>query len=103
MSKFYETSDYITREIARKEREIAELRQKAHDAKIREFYWHIEDAMGTEGPMADKFLEAPWKIEFMGKSIELKNYVNVWEAIHGLLIDYMDEDEIPYERGRDHE
>jgi hypothetical protein len=46
-----------------------------------------------------EFLEAPWKIEFMGKSIELNNYANVWEAFHGLLIDYMDEDEIPYSRG----
>lgn len=96
MSKFYETTEYIGREIARKERELAELKQRAQDAQIREFYWHIEDMMDTDNP---KFLEAPWKLSFMGKSVELNNYANVWEAIHGLLIDYMDEDEIPYARG----
>jgi hypothetical protein len=96
MSKFYETTNYIEQQIARKEREIAELRQKAHDAKIREFYWHIEDQCNAEN---QEFLNAPWEISFMGKSIELNNYANVWEAIHGLLIDYMDEDEIEYSRG----
>ena len=103
MSKFYETKDYIEREIARKEREIAELKQRAFDAQVREFYWHIENMMGAEGALADKFLDAPWEISFMGQSVKLNNYANVWETIHGLLIDYMDEDEIPYERGCNNE
>lgn len=96
MSKFYETKNYIEHQIAQKERELAELRQKAFDAQVREFYWHIENECNPEN---QAFLDAPWKIEFMGKSVELNNYANVWEAIHGLLIDYMDEDEIPYNRG----
>lgn len=100
MSKFYETSDYIAREIARKQKELEDLQRRQYDAKVREFYWHIEDKMNLDSP---EFLEAPWKIEFMGKSIELNNYANVWEAFHGLLIDYMDEDEIPYSREGDNE
>lgn len=98
MSKFYETSDYIGREIARKEKELADLKQRQYDAKVREFYWHMENMMEAE-----KFLDASWEISFMGQSVKLNNYANVWETIHGLLIDYMDEDEIPYTRGCDND
>lgn len=97
MSKFYETSDYIAREIARKEKELEDLKRRQYDASVREFYWHIEDKMNAD---SHEFLDTTWGLSFMGKSIELNNYANVWEAFHGLLIDYMDEDEIPYERGR---
>lgn len=98
MSKFYETKNYIEYQIAQKEQELAELRRKAFDAQVREFYWHIENVCDAEKP---EFLDASWEISFMGQTVKLNNYANVWEAFHGLLIDYMDEDEIPYERGGD--
>ena len=100
MNKFYETPDYIGREIARKEKELQDLKRRQFDAQVREFYWHIEDTCNADN---SEFLDAPWEISFMGQSVKLNNYANVWEAIHGLLIDYMDEDEIPYSREAEHE
>ena len=98
MPNFYESTNYLQSQITKKERELEELRRKQFDAQIREFFWYIEDKMNAD---SHEFLDTTWGLSFMGKSIELNNYANVWETIHGLLIDYMDEDEIPYARGCD--
>ena len=91
----YETKEHIAREIAQKEKELAELKQKQFDAQIREFYWFINDQLDTAKP---EFLESTWKISFMGKTVELNNYADVFGGIEQTLINYMEEDEIEYER-----
>ena len=91
----YETKEHIAREIAQKEKELAELKQKQFDAQIREFYWFIQDQLDTANP---EFLESTWKISFMGKTVELNNYADVFGGIEQTLINYMEEDEIDYER-----
>lgn len=94
----YETQNYLDAQIAKKEREIAELKQKRFDAQIREFYWFIQDQLDTSKP---EFLDSTWKISFMGKTVELNNYADVFGGIEQTLINYMEEDEIEYKRGED--
>ena len=94
----YETQNYLDAQIAKKEREIAELKQKRFDAQIREFYWFILDQLDTNKP---EFLDSTWKISFMGRTVELNNYADVFGGIEQTLINYMEEDEIEYKRGED--
>ena len=94
--KLYETKEHITREIVRKETELAQLKQKLFDAQIREFYWFLQDQVTKEENF--DFLNATWKISIMGKTVELNNYADVFGGIEQTLINYMEEDEIEYER-----
>lgn len=94
--KLYETREHIAKEILRKEAELARLKEKLFDAQIREFYWFINDQLDTGNP---EFLESTWKISFMGKTVELNNYADVFSGIEQTLINYMEEDEIEYKRG----
>ena len=99
--KLYETKEHIAREIARKEKELAELKQKLFDTQVREFYWFIQDQVTAE--VNPDFLNATWTISIMGKTVELNNYADVFGGIEQTLINYMEEDDIEYERDSDHE
>ena len=98
--KFYETQDYLDAQRAKKEREIAQLKQKRFEAQVREFYWFMQDNLDTSRA---EFLEATWKISFMGKTVELYNFAEVFAGIDQLLVDFMEEDGIEYSRGQNDE
>lgn len=93
--KFYNTSDYLTNEIAKKEAELKKLKKEVHDAQVREFYWHINNRLHE---MDENFYNSPWTISFDGKTITLPNFAEVFQGIEQTIADYMDDEGIEYKK-----
>ena len=91
--KFYNTSDYLTNEIAKKEAELKNLKKEVHDAQVREFYWHINERLRV---MDEEFYNTDWTISFGEKSVTLPNCAEVFQGIEQVLFDYMETENIQY-------
>ena len=93
---FYKTSSYIATQIEIKEKELRELRILEEHAKVREFYWHINEQLRV---MDEKFYNTEWTISFGNKSVTLPNCAEVFQGIEQVLFDYMEEENILHKDG----
>ena len=89
--KFYNTSDYLASEIAKKEAELKKLKKEVHDAQVREFYWHINSRLRE---MDEEFYNTQWTISFGNQSITLPNCAEVFQGIEQTIFDYMEDEGI---------
>ena len=95
---FYRTSNYIATQIEIKEKELRELRILEENAKIREFYWHINERLRA---MDEEFYNTDWTISFGDKSVTLPNCADVFQGIEQVIFDYMEEENILYKESKD--
>ena len=94
----YETANYLTAQIAKKERELRELRNQLYRAEIRDFYLFVMKNFDAENVA---FLESEWSISFMGKTVTLPNMAEICDGITTTIEEYMDNEGIEYKRGGD--
>ena len=98
MSKFYETSGYLKQKLALAEKEVANLKHQIEQAQVREFYWHLTNALtrcDTENEW-ERFYESNFTITFQDKTVTLYNGAQIFQDIQSALECYMDEDNIEY-------
>lgn len=91
---FYYTASHFEEEIAKKEKELQELKMLKEHAEIREFYWHINSRLRE---MDEAFYNSEWVISFDGKTVTLPNCAEVFQGIEQVLFDYMEVENIEYE------
>ena len=94
--KFFYTASHFETEIAKKEKELQELRRLAEHARVREFHRHITNRLHN---MDDEFHETEWTISFGSQSITLPNYAEVFQGIEQTIVDYMEDEGIEYNKG----
>lgn len=95
---FYYTSSHFESEIAKKERELQELKALAEQAKVREFYFHIMEGLRCGD---EEFYNTSWKISFGEKTVTLPNCAEVFQAVEQVIADYMEEEGIEYKEGKE--
>ena len=83
----HRTSNYYALQIEAKEKELQELRLLEEHAKVREFYYHINERLRE---MDEEFYNTPWTISFGSQSITLPNFAEVFQGIEQTIFDYME-------------
>ena len=98
MSKFYDTSAHLAQKLAQAEKEVENLKIQIQQAQVREFYWHMTNALDRCDTEAEweQFYESDFTITFQGKTVTLYNGAQIFQDIQSALECYMDEDNIEY-------
>ena len=83
----HRTSNYYALQIEAKEKELQELRRLEEHARVKEFYYHINERLRE---MDEEFYNTPWTISFGSQSITLPNLAEVFQGIEQTIFDYME-------------